>query len=381
MHDKGPRPKGGDLIYESVTIDDVTMKVWHNPGFPGVKFAWDDSIVRERDPRNLPGGIVDYTPAALEPCHLHSTMPADLFLPVAEEHFWRPGESLWYGTMKVEDLEMHTEEFTNIYHELIGFFNHDRTITWDHENNRYQNHMPENWRPIWGTPEITTAPDYPPDMCTELLCKAMWLVTEYLDNNKMFDNPMCAHYNPPRSDNIIHPGGFRRKLLKMYNNHGDDVEMFYFNTLGFYHEESMKDLVRYDYPDLKAEVFKGYQANGSLVAEHGTMIPHIYVGSEVIFNRQHEFLDMIQERIKMDNFTISFDQNWAYTNYKDDLPFIMPPTEFGNAYCNVEIKSPNHPWAKVSQKYYQDMIIMQSVIHLLLNRPYEDDKLKIGFKL
>jgi hypothetical protein len=380
MHDTTGPARGGDLVYEPITVNGVTIDLWTTPGFPGLRFGTNDTPKRERDPRNIPGGIVNDTPHGLEPCHLHSVMPADAFLPVAEEHFWRPGESLWYGTMKAERLEVHTEIYTNVYKELIGFFKNPRTLTWDSKNNCYENHMPEKWRPIWGTPEITTAPDYPPDMCTETLCKALWLITEYLDNNKRYDNPMCAHYNPTRRDNIIHPGGFRKKLLKMYNSHGDDVRMFYFNTLGFYHEETMKDLERYDFPRLKSEVFDGYMANGALVAEHGTMIPHIYVGSTVIYNRQHEFLDLIQERVSQSNFNISFSENWVYQEYRHDLPLIMPITDYGKAYCNVEIKSDNHPWAKVSQKYYRDMLVIQSLIHLLLNRPYEDEKIKIEFQ-
>ena len=381
MNDPSP-PQGESLLFHDVIIDDqgTKVRVWTSPGYQGIKFSGKDpEYVRERDPRNIPGQIMEHRPAGLEPCHLHSTLPAEGFIYLAEEYFWRPGESLWYGTMHPTDLEAKTEIWTNIYRELIPFFNDPRTVTWNYKKDRYDNHMPEKWRPIWGRPDMT-GPDYPPNMSTEILCKAMWLITEYLDADKKYDNPMCAHYNPKLRDNIIHPGGFRKKLLKMYNDPDDDIKVFYFNTLGFYQQKSMKKLTRYDWRDLKADAFNGNRAHGSLVAEHGTLIPHIYLGSNVIFNRQHDFLDIIQERISRPDFKISFNEPWVYQNYSDDLPFILPETEYGNAYCNVFVSSPNHhPWAKVSQEWYRDMIVMMGVIHALLNRPYQDEKIQIEF--
>jgi hypothetical protein len=375
-----PRPRGGDLVYEDFIQGDLTHKIWHDPGLPGLKFGHQPQPERVRDPRLIPGRDMKHRPDPLEPCHINHMLTADSFLPVAEEHLWRPGESLWYGTMKAKDLEVGTEKWTSLLKECINFFNHPRTVTWDYNKKCYVNHMPKNWRPIWGKPEITTAPDYPPDMSTELLCKALWLVTEYLDSGCTFSNAMCAHYNPRLRDNIIHPGGLRKKLLKMYNQDDDDIKMFYFNTGGFYHDRTMCDLERYDFRDLKADVFKGYRANGSLVADHGTLIPHIYVGSDVIYDRQYEFLDMIQDRIVRPDFNISFNEPWAYELFSRDFPFILPASEYGHAYCNVEMRGPRHPWAKVSQEWYREMIVMMAVVHALLNRPYRDNKVKIEFK-
>lgn len=373
------RPVGANLILEDLDMGNGTVqKVWRHPFLKGLQFNGSQEV-RESDPRKL-NQTVDQLPKALEPCHIHSALPADMFIPVCERDIWRPGESLWYGNMKAKHLEMDTQQFTNVYSEVIDFFNNPRTLTWDKSRDRYTNHMPKKWRPVWGQPHINTAPDYPPNVSTEIICKALWLITEYLDNNKTFDNPMCAHYNPIRQDNIIHPGGFRKKLLKMYNDADDDVRVFYFNTGGFYHTETMADLERKDFLDLKSDVFQGLSANGSLVAEHGTLIPHIYVGSDVIYNRQYEFLDIIAERITDPEFKICFNEPWAYQDYHNDLPFIIPHNHYGNAYCNVELGVYNHPWAKVDLKYHRDTVIIMSVFHALLNRTYSDSKLTVRFK-
>lgn len=355
------------------------LKYWHNHSAPGIDFSQPHNQKRVTDPRDKPGHVVRDLPGALMPCELHPVFTAHTFLPVCEEYIWKDGESLWHGTMKASHLELHTHSWSNIYSEIIGFFNHTRTVTWDTKQNKYINHMPQGWRPVWGQPHITDTPDHPPDVSTEMLAKVLWLATEYLDNDKKYTNPMCAHYNPTLKDNIVHPGGMRKKLLKMYNHADDNVEMFYFNTGGFYYDDHMKDLEIKKYRNLMETVFHG-GTMGSLVAEHGTLIPHIFVGSDEIYDRQHEFLDLIAQRIVQPGFKISFDQKWCYDEYHNDLPCILPHSEFGNAYCNVEILSDQHPWVKCddNNKFYHDTIIAMSIIHALLARPYQDEKINIG---
>lgn len=97
--------------------------------------------------------------------------------------------------------------------------------------------------------------------------KLCWLVNEYFTNG--FTSMYSAHYNPRTGQNVIHPGG-GRKFVDAFFNTNNDIEMFYFNTLGV-HFDFLDKMRIVEYPVLEK---MGYQAE--FVADHGSIIPHVF---------------------------------------------------------------------------------------------------------
>ena len=317
-------------------------------------------------------------PRNLKPCILDTIGPVATWLQACEDALSRHGESLWAGTMKVKDLENSPDPDVRnehvLYNSILPFFDKPETVTWNKKLKKYDVHMPESWRPQW-------AQSIGGDMSVEMLCKALWLATEFLDNDKSYDNPMCAHFSPIYQTNIVHPGGMRKKLIKMYCPPEQQIPMFYFNTGGFYYHDYMENLKRINYEQLITEYFPESLPNGGMVAEHGTLIPHVFRTSDTILDRQYEFLDLLHQKISAPNFTIGIDCDWA-EDYRAELPFILPRSDCDQAQCQVSVNtklslSESH---NTDTKYYRDIIISQAIIHLILSRPYSDGLIDIDIK-
>ena len=319
-------------------------------------------------------------PRTLRPCVLDTIGSAEDWLESCEETMWRGGESLWVGTMAVRDLENSQDpdvvDEHILYNSILPFFDKPETVTWNKKLKKYDVHMPESWRPQWAQP-------IGGDMSVEMLCKALWLATEFLDNDKTYEAPLCAHFSPTYHTNIVHPGGMRKKLVKMYCPPEQQIPVFYFNTGGFYYHDYMKHLTRINYKQLLTDYFPGTLPCGGIVAEHGTLIPHIFRSSDTILDRQYEFLDVLYQKISAPNFTIGIDCDWA-EDYQSDLPFILSRSDSDQAQCQISPKSRNLCQSTdphVNTKYYRDIVISQAIIHLILGRPYTDGLIDIDINL
>ena len=306
------------------------------------------------DPRQIPDS--DRCPtdwSTLYPCELREFWPAGEYLTICDNEHWRDGESLWYGTMPNGCLE--SSVIGSVFDRIDPFFRLG-----------YHQTLPVDYDAPFMTDEL-------PHVSIENISKLVWLCEEFLDNDLKFDNPLCAHYDPRHMDNIIHPGGMRKALLKLYCLDDHPVPTYYFNTGGFYDPDTMSDLsiiseaeaVNMHFgnrPDYKARV------RGSLVADHGTMIPHLMVGSENILSRQDEFLKRILTNLHDPDFKMFVNIDWPYhqASYLDFLS-----TDPINSKIKVEFRDIKFNVPSIKR------VMTLAIIHGCLLRPYEDHTIKI----
>ena len=304
---------------------------------------------RIRDPRDIPEDLrYEYGWVNVKPCELRPIFPSDTYLDKCANKLWRDGENLWYGTMKNKFLE--TKVFDNPYDRIAYFFKLG-----------YHRSLDADYEAPYGTPEL-------PHVSIENIAKMLWLCDEFLDSDLTYDNPMCAHYDSDAMDNVIHPGGMRKCLLKMYCPDDHEIELFYFNTGGFYHAESMENLRIVTRDEASELCFNGEAVTGCLTADHGTIIPHLMVGSKVIFNRQDEYFRRCMNNLQRPDFNIYINLDYPYDNHSY-LDFLTSnPLD---AKVIVEVKQVRNTDFELKR------VLVLSIVHGLLLRPYEDDTIKI----
>lgn len=113
--------------------------------------------------------------------------------------------------------------------------------------------------------------------------KNLWLIRDFIKNKK-FDNPCCAHWNPRIKKIVIHPGGQRIKVLKLFNK-VHEHKFFFWNTNGVWFDWMDSDgVIEIDsFPD----IFKDY--NFGFILDHGSVIP------QVVFNDRYNHMDWVEE--------------------------------------------------------------------------------------
>lgn len=309
---------------------------------------------RTTDPRKIPES--DRCPtdwSTLYPCELREFWPAGKYLEMCDLKHWRDGENLWYGTMPMGCLEANVSE--SVWDRIDSFF-----------RNNYHNTLPRDYKAPFMTTDL-------PDLGIENIAKLTWLCEEFLDSDLKFNNPLCAHYDPRHNDNIIHPGGMRKALLKLYLGKSDPVDTYYFNTGGFWDPDTMSNLEiisERDAYDLHFSDDQGYNPGirGCLVADHGTMIPHLMVGSRDILNRQDEFLARVLTTLQDPDFKMFVNIDWPYhqLSYLDFLS--LDPI---NSKIKVEVRDIRFNTTEIKR------IMTLAVVHGCLLRPYEDHTVKI----
>ena len=272
------------------------------------------------------------------------------YLDKCAQGLWRDSEALWYGTMQRRHLEntvIHTG-----YDRIANFFKHG-----------FHRSLSEDYQAPFMTEDL-------PDVAIENISKLAWLCDEFLDNHKKYDNPLCAHYDPRQQDNIVHPGGMRKVLLKLYCDPSHNVETYYFNTGGFYDPDTMGDLRIVTESEAQELHFNNDNLGirGCLVADHGTLIPHLMVGSKVILDRQQEFLTRILKNVKNPDFKVfvNFEYPYHMHSYLDFLS-----SDPINSQVLIEVKQLRF------SDYELNRILTLVVIHSILLRPFEDDTIKI----
>jgi hypothetical protein len=185
----------------------------------------------------------------------------------------------------------------------------------------------------------------------EDFAKLCWLTDEFLNEGQL-KNPIGSHYNPRLRQNIIHPGGSRQIVLQLFCDESDRVECFYFNTDGVQFD-FMKDLTRIKASDLPKH------AHISLVADHGSLIPHIH-DTHIELDGKHEniivlgvsrYLEILKNNFK----SLSFSSNL-------DIDYLS------------QWQTQSDPdWDVVFKADHTDRDMVKAVILLSLQREYESE--------
>jgi hypothetical protein len=181
--------------------------------------------------------------------------------------------------------------------------------------------------------------------------KCCWLADNLLSNG--FENPLVAHYNPRLREHVVHPGAGRIVISQLFQT--TPIECLYFNTGG----------IQFDWLDRftildKDQLLQINFSLFSLVADHGSMIPHIYFKNQIenyenIF-RYHKF---VKSRLADPKFQIKSNMNIEPLNHwLTDLN-----------YAPIEIV--------VKTKKCSDDDIMRSCILAVLGRAWDSDTLEV----
>ena len=163
--------------------------------------------------------------------------------------YWRWGEALWIGDIPYSVLSFDpSEEIDSDIHLYFA-------------GEYYNFELDQQPIKTIQTGEFSEAENF---------TKMCWLTEEYLNNNKTFRNPLGSHYNPRIDKHVIHPGGCRNKIVKMFADPTSAVYSWYFNTRGI-KPKWLKLLKKVDIEDL---LFT-QEFRMAMVPDHGSMIPHV----------------------------------------------------------------------------------------------------------
>lgn len=162
----------------------------------------------------------------------------------------------------------------------------------------------------------------------ELFAKLVWLTHDYFKFGG-FEDPLGVHYNPRISANVIHPGGSRNQILKLFG--PEKIEAIYFNT-GGYNPLWLCTMQKCNIEELcrKHNWFSG------AVADHGSLIPHfarniqlIQPGIKKFQGNMYCLLSPGELKIRS-NITLAYLERWAVCNedqeYNTEIHWTAPPT-------------------------------------------------------
>lgn len=181
--------------------------------------------------------------------------------------------------------------------------------------------------------------------------KLCWLLNEYYTVG--FTSLYSAHYNPRTQKNVIHPGGGRKFIDRFYNkkNH---IEMFYFNTMGVQYD-FLQDMRVVPYPVLEK---MGYDAQ--LVADHGSIIPHIFWS----FNNP----------IKLDTTTVAMSKHLDY--YKSRAENIcVASNKILPDYFVKHVNKKHYQFYIEFCKDYSDFLFVKAMFLGIVGLKYADDEI------
>jgi len=198
------------------------------------------------------------------------------------------------------------------------------------------------------------------DVRKRLFPKMCWLVDSYF--KKGFTHPITVHYNPRIKANVIHPGSIRSHVISLFYKQ-QLVNCLYFNTGG----------VKFGFMDSLRVFSKGdillnkETLELELVADHGSIIPHINLDSKSVVPNVKDWHGLIRKRLTEQNFSI-------FSNAP--LEVLHPwATSKDNARIEIIVKDVS----KLSGEYYYD-VICKSVILSIIGREYESEDLIVKFK-
>ena len=167
------------------------------------------------------------------------------------------------------------------------------------------------------------------DRALEDFPKLCWLTNDY--NQTGFRNPLCVHYNPRTGKNVIHPGGSRNIIIKLFGTR--PITCLYFNTGGV------------DFPWLKQfkivnpAMFHAKTTSWYLVADHGSLIPHVHFDTTTIPDNVARYHDLISDKLKTFSFStnvgIPFLEKWETTD--SNLRFVFKKDHTSVDVCKATI--------------------------------------------
>jgi hypothetical protein len=190
-----------------------------------------------------------------------------------------------------------------------------------------------------------------------LFPKVCWLTDAYFKQG--FKYPISVHYNPRIQRNVIHPGAIRNHIIKLFQTE-QAVKCLYFNTGGVKFE-FLKSLNVMD-----KSVLLGYKSNMEieLVADHGSIIPHINLDATSVRPSIEKWQDFIRTRLTSQEFTICSNKHIDF----------LQPWSISNDTANIEIII-----GDVNDNEWDD-ILCKAVILAVLGKSYESEKLTVKHK-
>ena len=132
--------------------------------------------------------------------------------------------------------------------------------------------------------------------------KAVWLAHDFIVN-KGFKNPVGCFWNPRNHNWSVHPGGSRQKILKLFGD--ENIETLCFNTGGV-SCEFKKIFTSFD------DITSYYNSNDIslvIVADHGSLIPHIHFDQEQIFSSVKYYYNLIKDFYNTTSIESNFDMS------------------------------------------------------------------------
>lgn len=244
------------------------------------------------------------------------------WIEICNKH-WRPNEHLYFGPVPKIALSLPQEK------ELT------KRVVWFYDKKLWK----IDYNPNCSDMEHVELKDF---------CKFCWLLKEYYTEG--FHTHYSAHYNPRTQEHTIHPGG-GRKYIDTFFAPGKYIEMFYFNTMEV--EPEFLQNMRVVTPEELDKM--GYEC--SLVADHGSIIPHVFYGefNAVQIDTTQRAMDKYLEQIKIQARDTGFDSNFP-------LPEYIP--RGGDVYIEF-------------QKKYTDFLMAKAVLLGVMRIPYEDKHIRV----
>ena len=194
-----------------------------------------------------------------------------------------------------------------------------------------------------------------------ILPKICWLADSFFKNG--LANPICVHYNPRIQQNVIHPGGIRNHIIKLFYNL-PTVDCFYFNTGGvkFDFMKSLQNVTSDKLLSYKETMYM------NLVADHCSIIPHINLDPWSVNTNVEKWTEFVYRRLSNPYFKI----------YSNRPITHMEPWTTANDDHAIEITI--NASVNESHPAWND-IVCKCIILSIIGKSYESDLLTVVHKI
>jgi len=246
--------------------------------------------------------------------------------------YWQVGEWLWAGKLPQSLFQFDTVDES--LKDIKAYF----------EAESYQNNVPESYE--WDKVEDDEV------LVLENLLKMVWLTNEFINGGYKFENPVGGHWCPYKQKILIHPGGCRNKIIKLF---GDDVDIVFFNT-GAFRATWMEDLQPVDPVELYQQGWRG-----SVVPEHGTLIPHLLKDLNSIVDGKSMWHNKLKDKLTNNKLKV-------YSNIQ--LPYLQS-WSVDRSQANVLVEFKTHA-TELKKSHY-----CQAILCTLAEVDYDNDYLSV----
>jgi len=194
-----------------------------------------------------------------------------------------------------------------------------------------------------------------------ILPKICWLADSFFKNG--LAHPVCVHYNPRIQQNVIHPGGIRNHVIKLFHT-WPTVDCFYFNTGGVKFN-FMKSL---EAVSLSKLLSYKETMHMKLIADHCSIIPHINLDPWSVDPNVTTWTEFVYRRLANPYFKISSNR---------PIPYLEPWTKSNDQYA-IEITIDEN--VNESHPEWND-IVCKCIILSIIGKSYKSDLLNIVHKI